>query len=112
MKLLRCVIQPYKIDELRAALEAIGIDRMTAYEVKGHGRQKGHKELYRGSEYQVSFLPKTMVEIAMPADRVDEAVEKIIEAVRSGKIGDGKIFISTLDDVIRIRTGERGADAL
>lgn len=112
MKLLRCVIQPYKIDELRAALEAAGIDRMTAYEVKGHGRQKGHKELYRGSEYHVSFIPKTMIEIAIPADRVDDAVEKICQAVRTGKIGDGKIFVSSLDDVIRIRTGEHGADAL
>jgi len=112
MKMLRCVIQPYKVDDLRAGLESIGLDRLTAYEVKGHGRQKGHKELYRGSEYFVSFLPKMMIEVAVPTERVEEAVQKIIESVRTNKIGDGKIFISELDDVIRIRTGERGADAL
>jgi nitrogen regulatory protein PII len=112
MKMLRCVIQPYKIDDLRDALTALGIDRMTAYEVKGHGRQKGHRELYRGSEYQVNFLPKMMVEIALPDERVQEASEKIMEAVRSGKIGDGKIFVFPVDDAIRIRTGERGEDAL
>jgi nitrogen regulatory protein PII len=112
MKLLRCVIQPYKIDDLRVGLESIGLDRLTAYEVKGHGRQKGHKELYRGAEYLVTFLPKLMVEIAVPVERVEEAVNKIIESVRTGKIGDGKIFISQLEDVIRIRTGEHGRDAL
>jgi nitrogen regulatory protein P-II 2 len=112
MKLLRCVIQPFKLDDLRIGLEAIGLDRLTAYEVKGHGRQRGHKELYRGSEYLVTFLPKMMVELAVPADRVLETVNKVIESVRTGNIGDGKIFISTLDDVIRIRTGEHGMDAL
>jgi len=112
MKLLKCIFQPYKIDELRKALEEMGIVGMTVFEVKGHGRQKGHKELYRGSEYQVTFLPKMMAEIAIPADRVEEVVEKIVATLRTGKIGDGKIFISTLDDAIRIRTGERGPDAL
>jgi nitrogen regulatory protein P-II 2 len=112
MKMLRCVIQPYKLDDLRAALEAIGIQGMTLYEVKGHGRQKGHKELYRGSEYHVSFIPKVMLEIAVPAARVEEVLDKINETVRTGKIGDGKVFISTLDDAVRIRTGERGPDAL
>lgn len=112
MKLLRCVIQPYKMDDLRAALEGLGIQGMTVYEVKGHGRQKGHKEVYRGSEYHVSFLPKIMFEVAVRAENIEQIVAKIIETVRTGKIGDGKIFISTLDDAIRIRTGERGPDAL
>jgi nitrogen regulatory protein PII len=112
MKMLRCVIQPFKLDDLRAALEEIGLHGMTVYEVKGHGRQKGHKELYRGSEYHISFLPKIMVEIAVPAERLEEAVTKIIETVRTGKIGDGKIFVSSIDDVVRIRTGERGPDVL
>ena len=112
MKLVRCVFQPYKLDELREALEEIGVVGMTTYEVKGHGRQKGHKELYRGAEYQVSFLPKIMLETAVAADRVDDVVEKITTVLRTGKIGDGKIFVSTLDDVVRIRTGERGRDAL
>jgi len=112
MKMLRCVIQPYRLDDLRAALEGLGLHGMTVHEVKGHGRQKGHKELYRGSEYHVSFLPKILVEIAIPASRVEEIVAKIVETLRTGRIGDGKIFISTLDDVVRIRTGERGPDAL
>lgn len=112
MKLLRCVFQPYKLDELREALEEAGVVGMTTHEVKGHGRQKGHKELYRGAEYHVSFLPKMMLETAVPAERVEEIVEKIIGVLRTGKIGDGKIFISSLDDVVRIRTGERGHDAI
>ena len=112
MKLLRCVLQPHKLEELRAALEGMGLHGMTVYEVKGHGRQKGHREVYRGTEYHVSFLPKIMVEMAIPSEQVEKTISKIIEAIRSGKIGDGKIFISSLDDVIRIRTGERGPDAL
>jgi len=112
MKMLRCVIQPYKLDDLRAALEGVGLQGMTIHEVRGHGRQKGHREIYRGSEYQVSFLPKILVEIAIPAAQVEEVVAKIMETLRTGKIGDGKIFISSLDDVIRIRTGEHGPDAL
>ena len=112
MKMLRCVIQPYRLDDLRTALEAIGVLGMTVHEVKGHGRQRGHKELYRGSEYHVSFLPKIMLETAVPSERVEAVVAKIIETLRTGKIGDGKIFITSLDDVIRIRTGERGSDAL
>ncbi|MCX7016551.1 MAG: P-II family nitrogen regulator [Candidatus Sumerlaeota bacterium] len=112
MKMLRCIVQPYKMEDLRAALEDIGGVGMTIYEVKGHGRQKGHKEVYRGAEYQVSFLPKMMVEVALPDERVDEVVEKIIQTVRTGQIGDGKIFISDLEEVVRIRTSERGIDAL
>ena len=112
MKMLRCVVQPFKLEELRAALEEMGVQGMTVYEVKGHGRQKGHKEIYRGSEYHVSFLPKMMVEIAIPSERVDEAIDKITQTLRTGQIGDGKIFISSLDEVVRIRTGERGTDAL
>jgi len=112
MKMLRCVLQPHKLEELRAALEGMGLQGMTVYEVKGHGRQKGHKEVYRGSEYHVSFLPKIMVEMAVSDEQAERAIAKIIETVRSGKIGDGKIFVSALDDVVRIRTGERGPDAL
>ncbi|MCX8038051.1 MAG: P-II family nitrogen regulator [Candidatus Sumerlaeia bacterium] len=112
MKLLRCIIQPYKLDDLRAALEAFGVMGMTVHEVKGHGRQKGHTEVYRGSEYHVSFMPKIMIEIAVPDEQTEPVISKIIETVRTGRIGDGKIFVSTLDDAIRIRTGERGPDAL
>ncbi len=112
MKMLRCVVQPFKLEDLRAALEDMGVNGMTVYEVKGHGRQKGHKEIYRGSEYHVSFLPKIMVEIALPSERVEEAIQKIMETLRSGQIGDGKIFVSGLEEVIRIRTGERGNDAI
>jgi len=112
MKMLRCVVQPYKMEDLRAALEDIEVVGMTIYEVKGHGRQKGHKEIYRGAEYQVSFVPKMMVEVALPDDRVDEVVEKIIQTIRTGQIGDGKIFITDLEEVVRIRTTERGVDAL
>ena len=112
MKMLRCVVQPYKMEDLRAAMEEIDVHGLTVYEVKGHGRQKGHTEVYRGSEYQVSFLPKTMCEIAILAERLDEVIEKIISTVRTGQIGDGKIFISTIDEVVRVRTGERGSDAL
>jgi nitrogen regulatory protein PII len=112
MKMLRCVVQPFKLEELRAALEQIGVTGMTVHEVKGHGRQRGHKEIYRGSEYQVSFVPKMMVEIALPTERVEDAIQTIMATLRTGQIGDGKIFISTLDEVVRIRTGERGGDAL
>ena len=112
MKIVSAIIKPFKLDDVRAALSDIGINGLTVYEVKGHGRQKGHVEVYRGSEYQVSFLPKTMCEIAIPAERLDEVVEKIIATVRTGQIGDGKIFVSTIDEVVRVRTGERGTDAL
>lgn len=112
MKMLRCVVQPFKLEDLRAALEEMGVQGMTVYEVKGHGRQKGHKEIYRGSEYHVSFLPKMMIEVALPAERVEEAIQKITTTLRSGQIGDGKIFVSALDEVVRIRTGERGEEAL
>ena len=112
MKMLRCVIQPYRLDDLRAALEAVGVQGMTVHEVKGHGRQKGHKELYRGSEYHISFLPKLMVEIALADERVEDVLHKIVETLRTGKFGDGKVFVTDIEDAIRIRTGERGPDAL
>ncbi len=112
MKMLRCVVQPHKIEDLRQALEEIDIHGLTVYEVKGHGRQKGHKEVYRGSEYHVSFMPKMMAEIALGDEQVETAIEKIIEAVQTGQIGDGKIFVSPLDEVVRVRTKERGEDAL
>jgi len=112
MKMLRCVIQPHKIEDLRQALEEIDIHGLTVYEVKGHGRQKGHKEAYLGSEHHLSFMPKMMAEIALGDAQVEGAVEKIIGAVQTGQIGDGKIFVSSLDDVVRVRTKERGEDAL
>ena len=112
MKKIEAIIQPFKLDDVKEALKGIGIDGMTISEVRGHGRQKGHKEVYRGSEYHVSFLPKIMVEMAVSDEQAERAIAKIIETVRSGKIGDGKIFVSALDDVVRIRTGERGPDAL
>jgi len=112
MKMLRCVVQPYKLEDLKTALEDMGVQGMTVYEVKGHGRQKGHKEIYRGSEYHVSFLPKMMVEVAIASERVEEAIKVITSTLRSGQIGDGKIFVSALEEVVRIRTGERGEEAL
>ena len=112
MKMLRCVVQPHKIEDLRQALEEIDIHGLTVYEVKGHGRQKGHKEVYRGSEYHVSFMPKMMAEIALGDEQVETAIEKIIGAVQTGQIGDGKIFVFPLDQVVRVRTKERGEDAL
>ncbi len=112
MKLITAVIKPFKLDEVREALSAIGVQGLTVTEVKGFGRQKGHTELYRGAEYVVDFLPKVKIEAAVG----DEVVERVIEAIeasaRTGKIGDGKIFVSPLDQVVRIRTGETGPDAL
>jgi nitrogen regulatory protein P-II 1 len=112
MKKIEAVIQPFKLDEVKDALIAIGIDGITMSEVRGHGRQKGHTEIYRGQEYNVDLLPKVKIEIVVPADRSDEAVETLTRAARTGKIGDGKIFIFDVAEVIRIRNGDRGDAAL
>ena len=112
MKIVTAIIKPFKLDDVRAALADIGIQGMTVSEVKGFGRQKGHTELYRGAEYQVEYIPKVKLEIAIEASRVDEVTEAIIGAANTGKIGDGKIFITALENVIRIRTNESGPTAL
>ena len=112
MKLITAVIKPYKLDEVREALSQIGVQGITVTEVKGFGRQKGHTELYRGAEYVVDFLPKVKVEAAVDAQHVERAIEAIEAAARTGKIGDGKIFVYDLEQVVRIRTGETGVDAL
>ncbi len=112
MKLITAIIKPFKMDDVREALSEIGVAGVTATEVKGFGRQKGHTELYRGAEYVVDFLPKVKLEIAVAEEIVDQAVEAIVKAANTGKIGDGKIFVSNLEQVIRIRTGETGEDAL
>ena len=112
MKLITAVIKPFKLDDVREALAEIGIQGMTVTEVKGFGRQKGHTELYRGAEYVVDFLPKVKLEIAVASEMEENVVEVIIKSASTGKIGDGKIFISSLEEVIRIRTGETGADAI
>ena len=112
MKMVTAIIKPFKLDEVREALGDLGVTGVTVTEVKGFGRQKGHTELYRGAEYVVDFLPKVKVEIALAEDSVDSAVEAIIKAAQTGKIGDGKIFINSLEEVIRIRTGETGDEAL
>jgi nitrogen regulatory protein PII len=112
MKLITAIIKPFKLDDVREALSEIGVAGVTATEVKGFGRQKGHTELYRGAEYVVDFLPKVKLEIAVSDDVLDKAVETIVNAANTGKIGDGKIFVSNLEQVIRIRTGETGEDAI
>jgi nitrogen regulatory protein P-II 2 len=112
MKLVTAVIKPFKLDDAREALSAVGVQGITVTEVKGFGRQKGHTELYRGAEYVVDFLPKVKLEVAIQDDQVDQVIEAIVNATKTGKIGDGKIFVSDLDQVIRIRTGETGAAAL
>lgn len=112
MKLVTAVIKPFKLDDVRAALSQIGVQGITVTEVKGFGRQKGHTELYRGAEYVVDFLPKVKLEIAVAEGDVESAVEAIVNTANSGKIGDGKIFVSDLEQVIRIRTGETGEDAI
>ena len=112
MKLITAIIKPFKLDEVREALSAIGVQGITVTEVKGFGRQKGHTELYRGAEYVVDFLPKVKVEAAVADELVDQAVEAIENAARTGKIGDGKIFVFALEQALRIRTGETGKDAL
>jgi len=112
MKLVTAIIKPFKLDDVREALSEIGVQGITVTEVKGFGRQKGHTELYRGAEYVVDFLPKVKVEVAIGSDLVDQVIEAISKAANTGKIGDGKIFVSGLDQVIRIRTGETGTDAV
>ncbi|MEJ6743586.1 MAG: P-II family nitrogen regulator [Porticoccaceae bacterium] len=112
MKLVTAIVKPFKLDEVREALGELGVTGVTVTEVKGFGRQKGHTELYRGAEYVVDFLPKVKVEVALADEMVDGAVEAITKAAQTGKIGDGKIFISTLEQVIRIRTGETGVEAV
>ncbi|HEX4326056.1 MAG TPA: P-II family nitrogen regulator [Burkholderiales bacterium] len=112
MKLVTAIIKPFKLDEVRESLSAIGVQGITVTEVKGFGRQKGHTELYRGAEYVVDFLPKVKVEAAVKAELVEQAVEAIEKSANTGKIGDGKIFVSGLEQAIRIRTGETSADAL
>ena len=112
MKLLIAVIKPFKLDDVRDNLSAVGVQGLTVTEVKGFGRQKGHTELYRGAEYVVDFLPKTKIEIALDDDQLDAAIEAITKAAGTGKIGDGKIFVQNLEQVVRIRTGETGSDAL
>lgn len=112
MKLVSAVIKPFKLDDVRAALSEIGVQGVTVTEVKGFGRQKGHTELYRGAEYVVDFLPKVKLEIAVAEELVDKVIDSVSKAAHTGKIGDGKIFVTTLEQVIRIRTGETGEDAI
>lgn len=112
MKLVTAIIKPFKLDDARAALSEIGVKGLTVTEVKGFGRQKGHTELYRGAEYVVDFLPKVKLEVAVTDDQLDQIIEAISKATRTGKIGDGKIFVSNLEQAVRIRTGESDSDAL
>jgi len=112
MKLVTAIIKPFKLDDAREALSEIGVQGLTVTEVKGFGRQKGHTELYRGAEYVVDFLPKSKLEVAVSDEKVDEVIEAIAKATNTGKIGDGKIFVYSLEQVVRIRTGETGKDAL
>lgn len=112
MKLVSAIIKPFKLDDVREALSDIGVQGVTVTEVKGFGRQKGHTELYRGAEYVVDFLPKVKIEAAIPDDLLDQVIEAITRAANTGKIGDGKIFVTALEQVIRIRTGETGEDAI
>ncbi len=112
MKLVSAIIKPFKLDDVREALSEIGVQGITVTEVKGFGRQKGHTELYRGAEYVVDFLPKVKLDVAICADMLDQVIETISNAANTGKIGDGKIFVTSLEQVIRIRTGETGVDAI
>lgn len=112
MKLVTAVVKPFKLDDVREALSEIGVQGITVTEVKGFGRQKGHTELYRGAEYVVDFLPKVKIEVAVAEDLTEKVIESITKAANTGKIGDGKIFVTSLEQVIRIRTGETGAEAL
>ncbi|MBL4782467.1 MAG: P-II family nitrogen regulator [Porticoccaceae bacterium] len=112
MKLITAVIKPFKMDDVRQALADVGVQGITVTEVKGFGRQKGHTELYRGAEYVVDFLPKVKLESAVDDDMVDSVIDAILKSASTGKIGDGKIFISSLDEIVRIRTGETGSDAV
>ncbi len=112
MKIVSAIIKPFKLDDVRAALSEIGVNGLTVYEVKGFGRQKGHTELYRGAEYVVDYIPKMKIEIAIDDDRVDQVIDSIVDSAKTGKIGDGKIFVTNLENVVRIRTSESGASAL
>jgi nitrogen regulatory protein P-II 2 len=112
MKIIMAIIKPFKLDEVRDALTAAGVHGMTVCEVKGYGRQKGHTEIYRGAEYAVSFLPKVKIEVAVPTDQVNKVIDAIIGAAKTGQIGDGKIFVYSIDGAVRIRTGETDAAAL
>ena len=112
MKKIEAVIKPFKLDEVKEALQEIGLQGITVIEAKGFGRQKGHTELYRGAEYVVDFLPKVKIEVVLSDEMLEKAVEAIMRAAKTGRIGDGKIFISTIEEAIRIRTGETGADAI
>jgi nitrogen regulatory protein P-II 1 len=112
MRKIEAIIKPFKLEEVKDALSELGIEGMTVSEVKGFGRQKGHTEIYRGSEYTVDFLPKIKLEIVIPDNRLDTAIEAIVKAARTGKIGDGKIFVSTVEDAVRIRTEEKGEAAV
>ncbi|MCP4469198.1 MAG: P-II family nitrogen regulator [Gammaproteobacteria bacterium] len=112
MKLVAAIIKPFKLDDVRSALSEIGVQGLTVYEVKGFGRQKGHTELYRGAEYVVDYIPKVKIEIAIDDDQLDAVVDAIIESARTGKIGDGKIFIMPLENAVRVRTSETGTSAL
>jgi nitrogen regulatory protein P-II 1 len=112
MKKIEAIIKPFKLDDVKEALNEIGIQGMTVSEVKGYGRQKGHKEIYRGAEYVVDFIPKIKIEIVVEADQTDQVVQKIREAANTNKIGDGKIFVIPVEEAVRVRTGETGADAI
>ena len=112
MKLITAIIKPFKLDEVRAALGELGAQGMTVTEVKGYGRQKGHTEIYRGAEYEIKFVPKVKIEVAVAASQADKAVDAILKAAKTGQVGDGKIFVSTIDQTVRIRTGESGEAAL
>lgn len=112
MKIVMAIIKPFKLEEVRDALTAIGVHGLTVTEVKGYGRQKGHTEIYRGAEYAVSFLPKLKIEVAVNSDVVPQVIEAITSSAKTGQIGDGKIFVSSIEQAVRIRTGERDADAL
>ncbi len=112
MKLITAVVKPFKLDDVRETLSEIGVQGITVTEVKGFGRQKGHTELYRGAEYMVDFLPKVKIEVAVSAEIADQTIEAIIKAANTGKIGDGKVFVTSLEQVIRIRTGETGVEAI
>ena len=112
MKKVEAIIKPFKLDDVKEALQEVGVQGLTVTEVKGFGRQKGHTELYRGAEYVVDFLPKIKIEMVLPDDQIDAAIEAIVSAARTEKIGDGKIFVSPVDQAIRIRTGETGDDAV
>lgn len=112
MKKIEAIIKPFKLDDVKEALAEIGVQGMTISEVKGYGRQKGHKEIYRGAEYVVDFIPKVKIEIVVETDRAEQVIDKIREAANTGKIGDGKIFLLPLEEAVRVRTGERGNDAI